>query len=310
MSIRFEEALAATVASIPHGKVATCGVVARTLGDVRAARAVAEWLAERPYLDPGGQVVRADGRPVLSRAGAPLPARSRESPPRPADRGAFVDRLDGPSLLSDLRNEQVRLAAQVRERDGPLSVRTLGGVDVAYMGQKGIAAAALLDATTLEVLETAVRTVDVDFPYIPSYLAFREFPAVREAVRGLSRTPDLLFVDGHGRLHPALFGFACFAGVSLDLPTIGVAKHPLAGTPRPTQSTEDGAIPIELQGEVRGYAWRPPRASRAFYVSVGHRLSLENALAWARASTRDHYPEPLRVADRLSKEAKGSRPGR
>src|SRR5207253_5317343 len=82
------------------------------------------------------------------------------------------------------------------------------------------------------------------FPYttlfrsIPTYLAYREFPGIGAAVRRLSTRPDLLMIDGHGRLHPALFGVACDVGVRLDLPTIGVAKHPLAGRVQPTRSEE------------------------------------------------------------------------
>lgn len=290
-------ALAACIENIPPGKVASCGTIARTLGDLRAARAVAEWLLTHPELDPGRQVVRADGTPVLTvpRNAAPPAAQAAER---------FVDRLDGPALLGELRAEQLRLAAGVRERDEAGEFRTLGGVDVAYVGHRAFAAAVLLDADTLAVTETAVRMRDVDFPYIPSYLAFREFPAVREVVSGLRHRPDVLFVDGHGRLHPALFGLACFAGVSLDLPTIGIAKHALAGTPVPSRRTPEGAIPIELKGQVRGYACRIPKASRAFCVSVGHRLSLDRALDLARKATVRGYPEPLRVADRVSKDAK------
>ncbi len=161
-----------------------------------------------------------------------------------------------------------------------------------------------LDVRTLETVEACEREVDVDFPYIPTYLAFRELPAIRAALEGLRRKPDLLFVDGHGRLHPAHFGFACLAGVELDIPTIGIAKHPLAGRPVPSRVSVPGATAIELDGAVRGYAWVPPGASRPFYVSVGHRISLPTALATAQRATRRRYPEPLLVADRLSKEGR------
>lgn len=309
MSLSFEDALAACIEAIPNDKVATCGAVARALGDVRAARAVAEWIRERPGIDPSRRVVRVDGRPLLP---SPATERSRVLESDAAgriDSSRFVDRLEAVPLLTELRTEQLRLATHVRETDDPGDVRTLGGVDVAYKGHRAFTAAVVLDVESLEILEIGERETEVDFPYIPSYLAFREFPAVRAAISALRRMPDVLFVDGHGRLHPALFGFACFVGVSLDVPTIGVAKHPLAGSPVPAERTATDAIPITLQGRIQGYAWRPPRASRPFYVSVGHRVSLDRTLAIAQQSTRDRYPEPLRIADRISKEGKGKKKG-
>lgn len=298
MASGFGDALAACIESIPEGRVATCGAIARSLGDVRAARAVAEWIRNHPELDPRRQVVRADGHPILASS-------RRGTAAAPSAR--FVDELEAHPILAELRAEQKRMAGTVRETDERRDVRTLGGVDVAYEGDRAFAAAVLLDAQSLRVLETAHHEMVVQFPYIPTYLAFREFPAVEEAVSALHRTPDVLFIDGHGRLHPALFGFACFAGVALDIPCVGIAKHPLAGTAVPAQRAETGAVPIELRGAVRGYAWKSPTASRAFYVSVGHRVSLNKALALAQGATRDRYPEPLRIADRLSKEGKGKK---
>ncbi len=217
---------------------------------------------------------------------------------------AFVEPLPAVPLLEELRAEQRRLASRVSEEDEPRAAGTYGGVDVSYRGDRAFSVAVSLDARTLEILEVSQCETEVDFPYIPTYLAFRELPAVRTAVEGLRERPDLLFVDGHGRLHPARFGFACFAGVELDIPTIGIAKHPLAGHPVPSEGPVLRATPIELEGEIRGFAWVPPGAARPFYVSVGHRISLKTALATSQRATRRRYPEPLLVADRQSKEGR------
>jgi deoxyribonuclease V len=309
VTARFEDALVACVKQIPPGKVATCGAVARALGDIRAAKAVAEWLRERPELDPSRSVVRADGRPLRSLSATRRRVGSESASIQRIEADRFVDHLEAVPLLTDLRAEQRLLAARVRERDEPGEIETLGGVDVAYADQRAFAVAVLLDARNLDVLEIARCEHEVDFPYIPSYLAFREFPAIQRAVSALQRAPDVLFVDGHGRLHPAHFGSACYAGVFLDMPTIGIAKHLLVGTPSPSPRTPTDAIPIALEGRIEGYAWRPPRAPRAFYVSVGHRVGLDRALRLAQRSTRDRYPEPLRIADRATKEEKDKKKG-
>ncbi len=304
MTSRFAEALEACLREIPSGRVATCGTVARALGDVRAARTVASWILDHPDTDMAHRIVRADGRPVLEEAAARLMA---DGIPLVRDRvpsARFVETLPEVPLLAELRREQRRLSPRVSETALRETPETLGGVDVAYAGDRAFAVAVALDARTLEPTQVAGREREAEFPYIPTYLAFREMPAVECAIQALSPKPDVLFVDGHGRLHPARFGFACFAGVRLGLPTIGVAKHPLVGTPVPSRKQANGAVPLVLDGMVRGYAWPPPGSARPIYVSVGHRITLEEALNLVRGATRARYPEPLRLADRLSKEMK------
>ncbi len=304
MTPSFRNVLVDCLARIPSGKVVTCGAIARALGDVRAARSVATWLLDHPDIPGAHRVVRADGRLVVPGAIHAIESEGVLVVHGRVAEAHMTDRVAATPLLALFRKEQRKLEAKVSEQDEGVAPRMLGGVDVAYEGDHAFALAVTLDANTLETQEVSAREVEVDFPYVPTFLAFREFPAVRAAVDGLRSKPDTLLVDGHGRLHPALFGFACFAGVQLDMPTIGIAKHPLSGRAAPSAGRLQGAVPIELEGRVRGYAWTPPGAAHPFYISVGHRVSLATALAIAQRATRRRYPEPLLVADRISKERK------
>jgi deoxyribonuclease V len=92
-------------------------------------------------------------------------------------------------------------------------------------------------------------------------------------------------------LHPRKCGLACFVGVTLNKPTIGVAKSLLCGTVRP-----DGFV--ELGGELLGYA-----VSKKMYVSVGHRITLKTAIALVK----EVGVEPLRLADINSKRNRKKR---
>jgi len=300
----FPDALDRCLRQIPRGRVATCGAIARALGDVRAARAVASWLTEHPAIPAAHRVVRADGRPVLPDASHELaservPVRSGHVP---ANR--FVTIRTAVPLLDRLRREQRHLASLVTEEDAGGAAERIAGVDVSYDADRMYAAAVCVDAITLAVVEVATATSAVSFPYIPTYLARREFSGIEAVVRSFSRMPDVLMVDGHGRLHPALFGVACDVGVRLDIPTIGVAKHLLAGRAMKASGGDKAAIPIALGGDIRGYAWVPPGAARPIFISVGHRISLVTALDLVRRTTRSRYPEPLALADRASKEMK------
>jgi len=219
-----------------------------------------------------------------------------------ADR--ITDLLEPTGFLTALREEQQKLSGRVIERDGGLPVERVAGVDAGYDGNTMHTIAVSLDAKDLSLTEVTAVKREAEFPYIPTYLAYREFPGIEAAVRRLKRPPDVLLIDGHGRLHPALFGVACYVGVRLDLPTIGVAKHPLVGRVRPGTRSRPRAFPVEFRGQVRGYAWTPPGRERPIYVSAGHRISLKRALEVVRGSTLRGYPEPLRLADRIGREMK------
>jgi deoxyinosine 3'endonuclease (endonuclease V) len=67
------------------------------------------------------------------------------------------------------------------------------------------------------------------FPYIPGLLAFREIPALAEALGQGRAVPDVLVCDGYGLAHPRRFGLASHLGVLTGIPSIGVAKTAFVG---------------------------------------------------------------------------------
>jgi deoxyribonuclease V len=133
-------------------------------------------------------------------------------------------------------------------------------------------------------------------------LSFREAPALLAALACLSLRPDLLFVDGQGIAHPRRFGLASHIGVLADLPTIGVAKSRLLGNFVPPDGERGASAPLMDRSEAIGAALRTRAHVRPVFVSVGHRIALEAALALTlRASPRYRVPEPTRLADQLSR---------
>ena len=305
MPASFAESVVCCLGQIPRGRAATCGAIARALGDVRAARSVATWLVEHPQAKDGHRVVRSDGRPILEEADRRLAREGLRLRRGRVDPSRILPRLQPVPFLDGLREEQRRLAAQVIERDQHGSLERVAGVDVSYQGDETFAAAVSLSTEDFQVEEIAVVRGHAEFPYVPTYLAYREFPAIEAAVNRLTRRPDALLVDGHGRLHPAGFGIACYVGLRLDLPAIGIAKHPLSGT-RLTGSRHEDALGVGIDGTTQGYAWRPAGRGRPIYVSVGHRFSLEGALNLVRTMTPRLHPEPIAIADRISREMKRS----
>jgi deoxyribonuclease V len=201
--------------------------------------------------------------------------------------------------LVDAKALQHRLRERVETKDRLGPVCRVAGSDVSYdRGDATLyAAVVVLDARTLETVETSTAVSKTEFPYIPGFLSFRETPAILEAFSRLTRRPDLLMVDGHGLAHPRSFGIASHLGVLLDVPAIGVAKSVLVGDVE-EPATERGLVaPLTLRGRRIATVLRTRTGIAPVYVSIGHRVGLRSAVRWAlRMGAGYRIPEPTRRA--------------
>jgi deoxyribonuclease V len=203
---------------------------------------------------------------------------------------------------------QQRLAAKVVKRDQLPKIKKVAGVDVAYdsHSERLCAAVVILDAGSLEPVETAVAEVTTSFPYLPGLFSFRELPSILKAFKRLSFPPDLVVCDGHGIAHPRRFGLASHLGVLLDVPTIGCGKTLLIGEAEEPGNHRGAWSPLIDQGEVIGCVLRTQNHVKPVYVSIGHRISLPTAREWIlKLSPRFRLPETTRLADRIVRRALG-----
>ena len=138
----------------------------------------------------------------------------------------------------DYINEQIRLSAQLHIENtvNPAQVQAVAGVDLAYWkeadGQEhAVCCIVVINYHTAEVLETASHADQINVPYIPGCLAFREIPLFLQTYQKVTVPPDVLFFDGNGYLHPRHMGLAAHAGILIQKPTVGIAKsyHRIAG---------------------------------------------------------------------------------
>ncbi|GIH95874.1 endonuclease V [Planobispora siamensis] len=187
---------------------------------------------------------------------------------------------------------------------GPERPATVAGVDVAYDGDRLAAAVAVLDGTTLEVLEEVTVTGRTAFDYVPGLLAFRELPALLDALERLRVVPELVVCDGYGLAHPRRFGLACHLGVLTGLPSIGVGKTAFVGSHAEPGPARGSQADLVLDGEVVGRVLRTRDGVKPVFVSVGHRVDLGTACRNVLNLTPAHrLPETTRVSDRLSRAA-------
>jgi deoxyribonuclease V len=197
---------------------------------------------------------------------------------------------------------QKELAARVRAEPLRQPVETVAGIDVGVRAGRLQAAVAVVQVSTLEVVDQAVWRGDVTFPYVPGLLSFRELPAVLPALEQLRVRPDVLMTDSQGLAHPRRFGLACHLGVLLDRPTLGVAKSRLTGTHAEPAQEQGSRTPLaDRSGDVIGCVVRTRTGVKPVYVSIGHRITLAEAVALTLAcAPRYRLPEPTRQAHRLS----------
>ena len=154
----------------------------------------------------------------------------------------------------EARSLQQRLAGRVIRSKAGKKPQTIGGIDVSVsrFSKLGRAAVVILSYPSLQLLEVATAEAEIDFPYIPGLLSFREAPLVIKAFNMLGRKPDMIMVDGQGIAHPRRLGIASHLGLFLDVASIGCAKSRLIGTHDPLPPEKGAYKPLIDGGEVIG----------------------------------------------------------
>jgi deoxyribonuclease V len=204
-------------------------------------------------------------------------------------------------LLQRQLSHRVIVAEQISE------VHLIAGTDVGFETKGTItrAAVVVLKWPDLTLLEQHLVKTPTRFPYVPGLLSFREVPALLQAFDKLTVMPDLILCDGQGMAHPRRFGLACHLGILLNCPTIGVAKSRLVGTHGVVPEERGGWTPLCDRRETIGAVLRNRAKVKPLYISTGHRVTLESAIAWViNCTTRYRLPEPTRLADKLASSRK------
>ncbi len=303
MDIR--KAVYQAASQVPKGMITTYQDIAKALGDPVAARLIGELMSHNPtpivvpchrVVYSTGEVGWYDGKgkgqarkiELLAAEGVRVEGRRIKN----FERLRFSDFRINP-ILSDLRREQDRLRDAVIEEDAFGKLRYVAGLDVSYKGDRAFSALVKYDWSTGDIIERRTSQCTVSFPYIPTYLSFREIPALSGLIT--ERNEVVYLIDGQGVLHPRGLGIASHIGVALDIATIGAAKSMLVGQ---IQEEEKESSPILLDGRVRGHLLS--RGAKRTFVSVGHKVSLETAVRICQRFLNGGVPQPLREAHRLA----------
>ena len=208
-------------------------------------------------------------------------------------------------------NANVEKAIQIQKmlkngiilKKSPLTVKTIGGGDVAY-SKKGdllFGAIVVLSFPDMKIIDTAIANGEISFPYIPTLLSFREGPVLIKTFKKLKIKPDIMMYDGQGIAHPRGIGLASHMGLWLNLPSIGCAKTPLLGefiSPRTSKGSYEWIL---REGKKVGAVLRTKEGVKPVFISPGHRIDLMTSVRIVLESCQGfRIPEPLRKAHHLS----------
>jgi deoxyribonuclease V len=207
------------------------------------------------------------------------------------------------------RQDAIKVQEEIASRISlvPLrhEIRTVAGVDAAFIKDKTIAVISIFDYTSLEYIGEYHHIQKTSFPYIPGYLSFREGPAIAAAFRKMITPPDLLLFDGQGLAHPRRAGIASHMGVLLNIPAIGCAKSRLVGKSEKPAPEKGSWSPLYYKDEIVGAVLVTRNGCKPLFISPGHLITLKEAIEVVLYLTpRFRLPEPIRAADSLARRLK------
>jgi deoxyribonuclease V len=216
---------------------------------------------------------------------------------------------DWPTTATDAIALQRQLAQRVQTNTPlPFDPNALvAGADISYLKYDPIlyASVVVLRAGNNEVVERVSVAQKALFPYVPGLLSFREVPPLLEAFAKVKHEPTLIFCDGQGLAHPRGLGLACHLGLWLQRPCLGCAKSLLVGHFWNLGPQRGDRAPLMHKGQEVGRAVRTKKNVNPVFISSGHRIDLESAVAWTLACDGGYrIPEPTRQAHLLANEAR------
>ena len=105
------------------------------------------------------------------------------------------------------------------------NISNVCGIDVSNKDLNAFCSAVVVNKNTLEIIESVNEKSTVNYPYIPGLFMLIEGKPLLRIIRLLKNQFDVLIIDGHGILYPRKCWLASYVGITIDKPTIGVAKN-------------------------------------------------------------------------------------
>jgi deoxyribonuclease V len=208
--------------------------------------------------------------------------------------------------LEKLRDLQKKIAKKISLQDAfRRPIMTIAGIDIAFKADKAITAYVLTAFHSQKIIQKKSAISPLEFPYIPTFLSFREGPPIVNMIQSLDDKPDVMMINAHGIAHPVFCGCASHVGVETCIPTIGVAQSNLCGKYQVTPKGVGRYEPLLYKQRTVGWIFQSKKGCRPIFISPGHLISLESSIEITRKSMGKYkLPTPLHYAHKLACETK------
>ena len=252
---------------------------------------------------------------------------NNSKPSKPSKYDELIAKVD-PQILQDWKSIQDGLKGKLIETDDhtwtvntnpSTDLKIIGGMDISASKQYpnyAVSGLVICDKD-LHILYEKYELVQITEPYVPGFLAFREVKHLISLYNDLltlhpEYKPEVILVDGNGILHSNRFGLASHLGVLADVPTIGCGKtvfsvdgitkkNVRAITDKFTKGGEYKKL-VGTSGAIWGAALRSTDDSKIpMIISVGHKVTLDTAIEVVKHTTKHRVPEPIRLADKITR---------
>lgn len=200
---------------------------------------------------------------------------------------------------------QRRLASKVELKPYNLKYNTIAAFDLSFEKDIGVCAGIVFDRD-LNIIEERYYSGKVNFPYIPTFLAFREFPLIFKTYKTFTTEVDLLLIDGQGIMHPRKCGIATHLGVIIKKPTIGVGKSYLYGKLIDMKDKDYSySYVYDNEKNVIGAALISRKGSKPLFISPGNLIDVESSIKIVKNLIRQNRnPYPLLIAHKKANDFK------
>ena len=208
----------------------------------------------------------------------------------------------------------------VDEHDWDINtLKYVGGLDITFSTvQPDVALGCLVvcEFPSCKEVKRYLLKETVKIPYISTFLGFREVGTYKRLLEKCKKEdpeiyPQVVLVDGNGTYHPRRFGSACQVGFELNICAIGVSKSILhvddidkTKIKDMMNSMNNGEFKnvINGEGEVLCSIHKSEHGSNnPIFISQGNKVSLETAIEVTKACLICKIPEPIRLADKVSR---------
>ncbi|MCD6423424.1 MAG: endonuclease V [Elusimicrobia bacterium] len=179
----------------------------------------------------------------------------------------------------------------------------IAGCDVSYRRDKARACVCIYSFKRKKIIEEICIEEKISFPYIPTFLSFREAPPLISAIEKIKSKPELYIFDGQGLAHPLRMGLATHMGCLLEKPTIGFAKSHLYGVFEEPPNIKGAYTFLKTEsGEIIGAVLRTRKDTKPVFASIGWGVDVAFVIdIIMELVSRYKIPDILRRADYLTK---------